>query len=188
MQDPYSTLLGYTDQELGQYFKAHLKQLSTHLKKSETEISQAIQGWYNGYRFSDIDVKVYNPFSVLKLFKQNKFQNYWFETATPAFLVDLIKERQYPIPTIETLELGQQDFTVYDLEHLKLETLLFQAGYITIKDYQGELYRLGYPNQEVKTSFLNYLYDHLVAISDSTLREELRIGGWRLGQGVKNYT
>jgi hypothetical protein len=55
---------------------------------------------------------------VLKLLKQNKFQDYWFETATPAFLVNLIKEQQYPVPFIETLELSQPDFTVYDLDDL----------------------------------------------------------------------
>lgn len=86
------------------------------------------------------------------------FENFWFETATPAFLVNLIKERQYPVPVIEKLELGQQDFAIYDLDYLKLEPLLFQTGYVTIKSHEGELYQLGYPNQEVKTSFLNYLY------------------------------
>jgi hypothetical protein len=102
------------------------------------------------------------------------FGNYWFDTATPSFLINLIKEQQYPIPLIETLELGQDDFTVYDLDDLKLEPLLFQTGYITIKDHDDELYRLSYPNQEVKTSFLKYLYDHMVAIRDSSLKTQYK--------------
>ncbi|MCI0696380.1 ATP-binding protein [candidate division KSB1 bacterium] len=174
MQDPYSTLLGYTEEELEKYFAVHLKQLSKQLKRPQAEVLQQIQAWYNGYRFSDADVKVYNPVSVLKLLKQNKFKSYWFETATPAFLVDLIKEQQYPVPLIETLELSQEDFTVYDLDYLQLEPLLFQTGYITIKDYEGELYRLSYPNQEVKTSWLKYLYDQLVAIRDSSLKTQFK--------------
>ncbi|MGH7456547.1 MAG: AAA family ATPase, partial [bacterium] len=174
MQDPYGALLGYTEEELGQYFEAHIKHFSTRLKKSEEETRQQIQAWYNGYRFSDIDLKVYNPASVLQAFNQNKFQNYWFETGTPAFLVNLIKERQYLVPSLESLELSQPDFTVYDLDHLKLEPLLFQTGYITIKGREGELYRLSYPNQEVKTSFLDYLYDRLVDMPDSTLKVQYK--------------
>ncbi len=174
MQDPYSALLGYTEEELERYFGTYIKQLSKRLKRPQAEVLQQIQSWYNGYRFSDADIKVYNPVSVLKLLQQNKFKSYWFETATPAFLVDLIKEQHYPIPLIETLELSQEDFTVYDLDYFQLEPLLFQTGYITIKDYEGELYRLSYPNQEVKTSWLKYLYDQLVTIRDSSLKTQFK--------------
>jgi Predicted AAA-ATPase/PD-(D/E)XK nuclease superfamily len=174
MQDPYSALLGYTEEEVERYFAARIKQLSLHQKKSEAETRQQIQAWYNGYRFSDLDLKVYNPYSVLHLFNQNKFQNYWFETGTPAFLVDLIKEREYSVSTMESLELSQQDFTVYDLDHLKLEPLLFQTGYLTIKGLAEGLYQLGYPNQEVKTAFLDYLYDRLIDMPDNSLKAQYK--------------
>jgi hypothetical protein len=75
---------------------------------------------------------------------------------------------------MESLELGQQDFAVYDLDHLKLEPLLFQTGYLTIKGLEEGLYRLGYPNQEVKTSFLDYLYDRLIDLPDSTLKAQYK--------------
>ncbi len=174
MQDPYSALLGYTEEELEQYFAPQTSQLSRHQKKPEAETRQQIQTWYNGYRFADIDLKVYNPYSVLHLFNQSKFQNYWFETGTPAFLVDLIKERQYSVPLMEALELSQRDFTVYDLDHLKLEPLLFQTGYLTIKGLAEGLYQLGYPNQEVKTAFLDYLFDRLIDLPDSTLKAQYK--------------
>ena len=172
MQDPYSALLGYTEEELGQYFAPQIKQLSRHQKKSEAETRQQIQTWYNGYRFADVDLKVYNPYSVLHLFNQSKFQNYWFETGTPAFLVDLIKEKKYPIPDIENLQLQGMSFSAYDLDHLELEPLLFQSGYVTIHGFDGVRYRLGYPNQEVKTSFLGFLYKSLVNIPSTTLKEQ----------------
>jgi hypothetical protein len=172
MQDPYSALLGYTEEELEQYFAAQIKQLSRHQKKPEAETRQQIQTWYNGYRFADVDLKVYNPFSVLHLFNQSKFQNYWFETGTPAFLVDLIKEKKYPIPDIENLQLQGMSFSTYDLDHLELEPLLFQSGYVTIHGFDGVRYRLGYPNQEVKTSFLSFLYKSLVDIPSTTLKEQ----------------
>jgi hypothetical protein len=174
MQDPYSALLGYTEEELEQCFAAQIKQLSRHQNQPEAEIRQQIQTWYNGYRFADLDLKVYNPYSALHLFNQGKFQNYWFETGTPAFLVDLIKERQYPVPLMESLELSQQDFTVYDLDYLKLEPLLFQTGYLTIKGLAEGLYQLGYPNQEVKTAFLDYLYDRLIDMPDSSLKAQYK--------------
>jgi hypothetical protein len=172
MQELYSALLGYTEEELRQYFAPHLKALRLRRKKSEAETLQQIQAWYNGYRFSDLDVKVYNPTSVLQLFKQNKFKNYWFDTATPAFLANLIKEKRYPIPDIENLQLEETSFSTYDLDHLELEPLLFQTGYVTIHGFDGVRYRLGYPNQEVKTSFLSFLYKSLVDIPSTTLKEQ----------------
>jgi hypothetical protein len=174
MQEPYSTLLGYTDEELERYFEPYIRQLSKRLKAPIQETLQEIRTWYNGYRFSDLEVKVYNPFSIARLLKQGKFQNYWFDTATPAFLVNLITERSYPIPAIETLELAQDDFSVYDLDDLALEPLLFQTGYVTIKDRQGELYHLGYPNQEVKNSFLNFLYNKLVRLPNKGLQAQYK--------------
>jgi hypothetical protein len=174
MQEPYSALLGYTDEELERYFEPYIRQLSKRLKAPVEETLQDIRTWYNGYRFSDLEVKVYNPFSIARLLKQGKFQNYWFDTATPAFLVNLITERCYPIPAIETLELAQDDFSVYDLDDLALEPLLFQTGYVTIKDRQGELYHLGYPNQEVKNSFLNFLYNKLVRLPNKGLQAQYK--------------
>ncbi|MGH7450263.1 MAG: AAA family ATPase [bacterium] len=172
MQEPYSALLGYTDEELVRYFEPYIRQLSKRLKAPVEETLQDIRTWYNGYRFSDLEVKVYNPFSVAKLLKQGKFQNYWFDTATPAFLVNLIKEKKYPIPDIENLQLTETSFSTYDLDRLDLEPLLFQTGYITIRGFDGVRYKLGYPNQEVKNAFLSYLYKSLVEIPRTTIKEQ----------------
>ncbi|MCI0695057.1 ATP-binding protein [candidate division KSB1 bacterium] len=172
MQDPYSALLGYTDEELWRYFEPYIRQLSKRLKAPVEETLHDIRTWYNGYRFSDLEVKVYNPFSVAKLLKQGKFQNYWFDTATPAFLVNLIKEKKYPIPDIENLQLTETSFSTYDLDRLDLEPLLFQTGYITIRGFDGVRYRLSYPNQEVKNAFLSYLYKSLVEIPRTTIKEQ----------------
>ncbi len=172
MQEPYCALLGYTEEEMELYFGEHLKQLTQRLKKSHGETIQQTRAWYNGYRFSDLNTKVYNPFSVLKLLQQSKFQNYWFETATPSFLVNLIKEKKYPIADIESLQLQEASLSAYDLDHLELEPLLLQTGYLTIHDYDGERYRLGYPNQEVKSAFLGYLYKSFSAIPNTALREQ----------------
>ncbi len=174
MHPAYPELLGYTQEELETVFADYVKSLSENTNASQQATLAKLKAWYNGYRFTIKDVQVYNPFSVLNVLQRETFENHWFETATPAFLVNLIKEREYPAPALETLELQQHDFTIYDLDHLKLESLLFQTGYITIKGHAEELFQLGYPNQEVKTSWLNYLYDRLVDIPDSSLKVQYK--------------
>jgi hypothetical protein len=168
----YAGLLGYTQQELQQNFAAHISKLSEEAKEAETAVLDKLKTWYNGYRFTIEDLPVYNPFSILNVFDKGIFQNYWFDTATPAFLVNLINEKKYPIPDIESLQLQQMSFSTYDLERLDLEPLLFQTGYITIRGFDGVRYQLGYPNQEVKNAFLSFLYKNLVEIPRTTIKEQ----------------
>ncbi len=174
MHPAYALLLGYAQEELEAFLGDWIQKLSADKNESYQEVLDKLKKWYNGYRFTRENILVYNPVSVLNALEQEIFDTYWFETATPFFLVNLIKEQQYPVPLIETLELSQQDFTVYDLDYLKLEPLLFQTGYITIKNYEEELYQLSYPNQEVKTSFLSHLYEHMVTIRDSSLKAQYK--------------
>jgi hypothetical protein len=168
----YAGLLGYTQQELETYFSDWIDGFIRAKKMSRDEIAYELRQWYNGYRFTKSEVQVYNPFSVLNVFSEYDFKNYWFETATPSFLVNLIREKNYYVPNLENLQVREATFSTYELENLKLEALLFQTGYLTIQDFDGILYRLAYPNQEVKTSFLSYLYDNIVEIADTTLKEQ----------------
>ena len=118
-----------------------------------------IKYWYNGYRFSEEEVSVYNPFSTLLLFEQRRFATYWFETATPTFLVNLIQERQFDIANIENLEIGATSFSTYEIDKLSVLPLLYQTGYLTIKSYDRSSgnYELSYPNREVEMAFLESL-------------------------------
>jgi hypothetical protein len=172
MQDAFSAILGFTEDELHLYFDDKIKILANELKMQTTEIYQKIQDWYNGYCFATKDVNVCNPFSIINLFKFKEFKNYWYETATPTFLINLIKEKKYSIPAIETLHLNEMSFSAYDLDSLEIEPLLFQTGYVTIKDEKEYLYRLGYPNQEVKVSFLSFLYDQIVETPSTAIKEQ----------------
>ncbi|MCP4692722.1 MAG: AAA family ATPase, partial [Desulfobacterales bacterium] len=90
--------------------------------------------------------------------KYMKFKNYWFETGTPTFLVDLLKNADWYLPEIEGMKSTEALFSTYELENLKPEALLFQTGYATIKDVKGRIYTFDYPNQEVKTAFLETLF------------------------------
>ncbi len=153
----YADMLGYTQAELESNFSDHLAQLATQLGWSVERLIEELAYRYNGYRFSDREVKVYNPFSVLNALDKLAFQNYWFESGTPTFLVNLLQEKQYNLTNIEQLEVKSSIFSTFELDHLRPEAILFQTGYVTIKNVQDELYELGYPNQEVKSGFTESL-------------------------------
>ena len=149
-----ATLLGYTQDELEANFPDYIARLAGAIGRTTPETLEELRIWYNGYRFEENAQTVYNPVSVMKCFDTQKFKNYWFETGTPTFLVDLL--RQKPIdPTGMTAD--EADFGTYDPEHLSVLPLLVQTGYLTIKHAEGPLgaltYSLGYPNREIELSF-----------------------------------
>ena len=142
----YSAICGYTQQELEHTFADYL--VKTDLAK--------MKAWYNGYRW--LGESVYNPFDVLLFFKKDQaFRPYWFETGTPSFLVRLLKTGYYHLPNLESLEVNTNQLSDFDIDHMRLETLLFQTGYLTIKRtetlFEEPVYLLGYPNREVRSSF-----------------------------------
>ena len=118
--------------------------------------------WYNGYRFSpDRNIRIYNPISVMNALTERKFKNYWFETGPPSFLVNLLKERFYDIPLLEDWEADLEMFKIYELDYLPAEAVLYQAGYLTIKevsDIDPNTVILSYPNEEVKRSFCRVMF------------------------------
>ncbi len=172
MQEAYTELLGYSQEELESCFGDWIKELAGEQQTTVGEILSQLKDWYNGYRFTAEQLYVYNPYSIVHALSQKRLKNFWFETGTPSFLANLIKEKNYSVPNLENLQVREATFSTYDLENLKLEALLFQTGYLTIQDFDGVLYRLDYPNQEVKTSFLGYLYDNVVEIADTTQKEQ----------------
>ena len=144
--DPrYSALCGYTDADLDTTFAPELPGLDR----------QAIREWYNGYAWLG-EEKVYNPFDILLLFDSRRFKAHWFETGTPAFLVETLLGRRVGSLALEEMMGADDLLSKFDVDDIATEALLFQTGYLTIveeKDLGGTpLYRLGYPNREVKQS------------------------------------
>jgi len=175
MNSQFTSFLGYTEEELEKYLKPYIQDLAVDLKLTYEKCWTNLLTWYNGYQFTKAVEKVCNPFSILNVLQDKEFKNYWFETGTPSFLVNLIKENDYPIPSIEKLNLPEESFTTYDLETLDLEPLLFQTGYITIEGHDDIMYQLSYPNQEVKVSFLSYLYKHISLVKDTQLKNRYKL-------------
>ena len=155
-----AALLGLEPSELDTYFSEPIQVMADKLGQSKSQILESLREWYNGYRFSEDSTQgVYNPCSVLKSLISHKFKNYWFETGTPAFLVNLMKERDYPVTDFESLILSDRDLGAFDVDQILLPTLLIQTGYLTIKSYEPEsqTYTISYPNKEVSQSMIQIL-------------------------------
>ncbi|MEE4356802.1 MAG: ATP-binding protein [Desulfococcaceae bacterium] len=158
MNRKYAAMLGYTQEEVENCFPEYIRELAEESGLSQSHTLAELRRYYDGYRFSKKKICVYNPFSVLRAFSNLELNNYWFETGTPSFLINLLRERDYNLPSIENLTVSEQIFSVYELERLNPEALLFQTGYLTIHDVRGRIFQIGYPNREVKLSFLESLF------------------------------
>lgn len=159
MRASFGTALGITEAELRSNFDRHLDALAHTEQLDKAALLAKIRYWYNGFRFAEAAEAVYNPFSLLLLFKEERFDNFWFATGTPTFLVNLIRANDYGLQEVTERQLGHLAFNSYELEHLDIAPLLVQTGYLTIKGYDRErrLYDLYYPNFEVEDAFLTYL-------------------------------
>ncbi len=128
-------LLGYTHDEIQHYLHEYCEEFAQKAHKPLEEITKLLTTWYNGYRFSKSPTKVYNPFSVLYCLHDKEFQNYWFASGTPTFLITLLKKEYEYIENIEEIELSPESFGTFELNDIPLVPLLFQTGYLTIKDF-----------------------------------------------------
>ncbi len=163
MTDKYATLCGYTQSELEQAFAPWITSLAEHHQRSVPDELAMIKHWYNGYRFSVSGERVYNPFSTLLLFEHQRYRPHWFVTGTPKFLIDLIEKAKFSPDALEDLEVGDSALESHDVNQMSLPALLYQTGYLTIGHYDPEtrLYRLAYPNFEVRESFTESLFAQL---------------------------
>ena len=146
----YSSICGYTDDDLESVFEAELDGLDR----------DEIKDWYNGYRWLG-EEKVYNPFDILLLFRRKEYRAWWSETGAPKFLVDTLTERKVGSITLEQMSADDELLSKFDVGDIGTEALLFQAGYLTIAGEQrlnGRVrYQLDYPNREVRQALNGYL-------------------------------
>lgn len=158
MREPYISLCGITEKEIHDNLEIELHELATTLNITYEEVCSKLKEYYDGYHFVENTEGIYNPFSLLNTFKYNKFNNYWFETGTPTYLVELLKRSHYDL---ERMAHEETDADVLNSIYGDDQPIpvIFQSGYLTIKGYdeQFELYRLGFPNREVEESFIKFL-------------------------------
>ena len=152
LNEEFSTVCGYTQSELESVFEDRLKDFD----------KEKIKVWYNGYSW--LGESVYNPFDILLLFSEKRFRAFWFETATPTFLIKMLQKKKYYLPELENLEVGDEILSNLDVDNIRIENLLFQSGYLTIKKFMEEygIYTLSYPNLEVRKSFNSYFLTYII--------------------------
>ncbi len=159
MDSEYSDICGVSEDELKSYFDGSVEELAEKNRISKEGCYARLKSMYDGYHFSEDAPGVYNPFSLLNTFKTGKFRMYWFETGTPTFLVRYLKQGQYNLDNISKDDIPADALTGTNYVNPEPITLMYQTGYLTISGYDSRFnaYNLGYPNEEVKSGFLNSL-------------------------------
>jgi hypothetical protein len=163
MHPQYATMLGYTQAELEHYFEDEITETAQQMNLTREALLEKLREWYNGYRFEESADRVYNPVSVNNFFNQREFENFWFATGTPTFLMNLL--RQEGMYDLNFPPLNPGGFETFELDHLKPEAVLFQAGYLTIQHCDSDgLIHLDYPNKEVRDSMLENLIETFTGV------------------------
>ena len=156
----YATVCGITKEELTAVFRPELEVLGKVSELSYEETVDEMTRLYDGYLFHPAGEGVFNPFSVLNALKAKEFNDYWFQTGTPTFLVELLKQSDYDLRVlIDGVEASSAAFSEYRADAENPIPLIYQSGYLTIKGYDPEfaIYRLGFPNREVEEGFVRFL-------------------------------
>ena len=166
LHETYAGICGITQKELEDNFEPEIQALAERQGLNYPQAIAALKQWYDGYLFHPAGEGMYNPFSLLNAFDYKEIKSFWFSTGTPTFLVNFLKEAHYFIPDLDgNVELDEAGLQTYRAVAQDALPILFQAGYLTIKKYISDLrlYRLGFPNDEVRYGFLHNL---LPAYSD----------------------
>lgn len=163
----YVDICGVSETELHEYFDESISELSSVNEMSKEECYVKLKSMYDGYHFCEDSIGIYNPFSLLNTFQNKKIREYWFETGTPGFLVEVMRKTSFDVTTLENQTVDSTLMSNADAIFENPVPYLFQSGYLTITGYNDmfRLYQLGFPNQEVKNGFLNCLLKYYVPMS-----------------------
>ena len=165
----YSALCGITKEELVRTFTPEIERLGTCNGMDFNATLDEMVRMYDGYHFYPHCEGVFNPFSVLNACKSKTLDSFWFQTGTPTYLVDLLKQSDYDLRLlVDGMEVTSSAFSEYRAEANNPLPMIYQSGYLTIKDYDKEvnLYTLGFPNDEVRYGFLNFLVPYYTRVTD----------------------
>ena len=180
MDKKYATICGYTQEELEANFEEYIHDFAGNHRVTTHELVETIRYWYNGYSW-DGRQKVYNPFSILLLFRKEEFTDYWFASGTPTFLINQIKKRNDVKYLLEPAQIPSTGFDNFEPDAIDTKLLLFQTGYLTVKSVSksefGEQleYTLGVPNEEVRQSLIQHLVGSYAVCSVSEAADLRRL-------------
>lgn len=183
LKNEFSSICGYTDKEIDRYFADYIQKWCHETNISYNELRAQLKNWYNGYFFGGNAAPVYNPFSLMNALEAQSFKNFWFQSGTPTFLIEELKEEyrkeEFHIIDPEKFETTEESLGIFDVSATPLPALMFQTGYLTISAFDAEknLYKLGYPNYEVRTTIQKHLlgiFTQLDFISAERMSLQLR--------------
>ena len=160
MKDEYSEVCGFSEKELEGYFKNDIEALAHENGLSYAQAMEELRIHYDGYHFSAKSEGMYNPYSIINALDDKTFNNYWFSSATPTFLIELLQEKGFDMLDLDEIWASESRFNVPTEKLSDPIPVLYQSGYLTIKEYDEDrmLYRLGFPNEEVRKGFSESLY------------------------------
>ena len=181
MDPSFASICGITEKELGSVMAEDIRLLSTAYEESPELMHERLKEQYDGYHFSRNSEGVYNPYSLLKAFKQKEVSNYWFESGTPTFLIRQMQLFRTDITAMEQLEVPASAFDQPTENMLDALPLLYQSGYLTIKGYdrEAQMYTLSIPNQEVRVGYADGLLPYYTGLRGSDVQAGFALKFWR---------
>ena len=181
MDDRYAAICGITEQELATDMAPDIAMLAKEYECTPEEMHEKLKQMYDGYRFAKSSPDIYNPFSLLKCFNHKDISNYWFDSGTPTFLIRQMRHFRTDITTMERIEASSSAFDRPTEAMTTALPLLYQSGYLTIKDYEkeGNSYVLAIPNKEVRTGLTEGLIPTYTGLDSSAVQDGFAIKFWR---------
>ena len=173
MDARYETLCGITQEELESYFAEPIAEMAQDYRCDTDEMKLRLKKQYDGYHFSDKMTDVYNPFSLLNAMDSQRIYDYWFRSGTPTYLIRLLSHFNENMNELTGKYYSMEEFVDYKADVEKPLPMIYQSGYLTIKDYNMRRNRflLDFPNDEVKNGFLTM-------VATSYLKPKERLEGW----------
>ena len=157
MDPRYEALCGITREELEHCFAESINEMATTMGITVSELKEALKRQYDGYHFSEKMTDVYNPFSLLNALATGTIRDYWFRSGTPSYLIRLLSHTDENLDELTGRYYDPREFVDYKATVEKPLPMIYQSGYLTIKDYKPRrrTFLLDFPNNEVKNGFLS---------------------------------
>ena len=181
MDSKYAAICGITEEELATQMAPDIAMLAREYECTPEEMHAKLKQQYDGYRFSEVSPDIYNPFSLLKCFLQRKLANYWFDSGTPTFLIRQMQQFRTDITTMDRIAARASAFDQPTENMDDALPLLYQSGYITIKDYdrRSNSYILAIPNNEVRVGLTDGLIPSYTGLDGSSVQDGFALKFWR---------
>ena len=159
MRDDFSAICGITERELHTALQLDIQRMADANNETYEEACEHLKKQYDGYHFSKNCEDIYNPFSLFNALNAKEYKNFWFSTGTPTFLIELLQEADFNVRDLEGIEATDEEFDAPTEQIQSPIPVLYQSGYLTIKGYDPDfqIYKLAYPNREVRKGFIENL-------------------------------